>query len=133
MAGRLAGKVAVVTGAGSRGPGVGNGKAVAVLFAREGAGVLCVGQAVERVEETCAIIATEGNVAIPFAADVTDRTQCEAMVTAVVERYARLDILHNNVGISSLQGIRDVTEEEWDHVMAVNIKSMVFATQAAIP
>lgn len=133
MAERLAGKVAIVTGAGSRGPGVGNGKAAAILFAREGASVLCVDQAIERSEETCAIIAGEGNAATPFVADVTDRAQCEAMIAAAVERYGRLDVLHNNVGISSLQGIRDVTEEEWDHVMAVNVKSMLFATQAAIP
>src|SRR5262249_37215284 len=103
MAGRLAGKVAVVTGAGPRGPGVGNGKAAAILFAREGASVLCVDQAIERVEETCAIIAGEGNEASPFVADVTDRAQCTAMIAAAVERYGRLDILDNNVGISSLQ------------------------------
>jgi len=133
MAERLAGKVAIVTGAGSRGPGVGNGKAVAILFAREGASVLCVDQAIERSEETCALIAGEGNVATPFVADVTDRAQCEAMIAAAVERYGRLDVLHNNVGIASLQSIRDVTEVEWDHVMAVNVKSMVLATQAAIP
>ena len=133
MAERLAGKVAVVTGAGSRGPGLGNGKAAAILFAREGASVLCIDHAIERSEETCAIIAGEGYEATSFGADVTDRAQCEAMIAAAVERYGRLDILHNNVGIASLQGIRDVTEEEWDRVMAVNIKSMVFATQAAIP
>jgi NAD(P)-dependent dehydrogenase (short-subunit alcohol dehydrogenase family) len=133
MVGRLAGKVAVVTGAGSRGPGIGNGKAAAILFAREGASVLCVDQAVERVEETCAVIADEGCAATPFVADVTDRAQCEAMIAAAVERYGRLDILHNNVGIASLQGIREVTEDEWDHVMAVNIKSMVLASQAAVP
>jgi NAD(P)-dependent dehydrogenase (short-subunit alcohol dehydrogenase family) len=133
MAGRLAGKVAVVTGAGSRGPGVGNGKAAAILFAREGASVLCVDQGIERAEETCAIIADEGNVATSFGADVTDRAACEAMIATAAERYGHLDILHNNVGIASLQSVRDVTEEEWDHVMAVNVKSMVLATQAAIP
>ena len=110
MADRLAGKVAIVTGAGSRGPGVGNGKAAAILFAREGASVLCVDHVIERAKETCAIIAGEGNVATPFVANVTDRAQCEAMVAAAVERYGRLDILHNNVGIGSLQSIRDVTE-----------------------
>ena len=133
MAGRLAGKVAVVTGAGSRGPGIGNGRAAAILFAREGASVLCVDQVIERAEETCAIIAGEGNVATPFGADVSDRARCEAMIAAAVERYGHLDILHNNVGIGSLQGIRDVTEDDWDRMMAVNLKSMVFATQASIP
>ena len=74
MAGRLAGKVAIVTGAGSSGPGIGNGKATAILFAREGAKVLCVDQAIERAEETVALIAAEGGIAAAAAADVTTRT-----------------------------------------------------------
>src|SRR6184192_2123513 len=99
MAGRLNGKTAIVTGAGSSGPGIGNGKATAILFAREGAQVLCVDQALGRADETVAIIASEGGVASSLAADVTKRAGCDAMVTATVERYGRLDVLHNNVGI----------------------------------
>jgi NAD(P)-dependent dehydrogenase (short-subunit alcohol dehydrogenase family) len=133
MAGRLAGKVAIVTGAGSQGPGFGNGKAVAVLFAREGARVLCVDAVAERAEETAALIAKEGGEAAAFVADVTQRGQCEAMATAAVDRFGRLDILHNNVGIVSPHGIREVTEDDWNRMHAVNVTSMVFTTQAAIP
>jgi NAD(P)-dependent dehydrogenase (short-subunit alcohol dehydrogenase family) len=130
---RLAGKVAIVTGAGSSGPGVGNGKAAAILFAREGAKVLCVDQGIERAQETCDQISTEGGVASAFAADVTRRADCERLVAAAVERYGRLDVLHNNVGIGSFQAIRDVTEDEWDRTMKVNVKSMMLTIQAAIP
>ncbi len=133
MAGRLNGKVALVTGAGSSGPGVGNGKAAAILFAREGAKVLCVDAVLERAEETCAAIASEGGVASGFAADVSRRSDCVAMVAAAGDRYGRLDVLHNNVGIASLQTIQQVTEDEWDRLMAVNVKSMLLAIQAAIP
>jgi NAD(P)-dependent dehydrogenase (short-subunit alcohol dehydrogenase family) len=133
MVARLAGKVAIVTGAGSSGPGIGNGKATAILFAREGANVLCVDQQIERAEETCAIIREAGDSASAFAADVTRRADCAALVGAAVERYARLDILHNNVGIISNHDIRTVTEDAWDHIMDVNLKSMVLTTQAALP
>jgi NAD(P)-dependent dehydrogenase (short-subunit alcohol dehydrogenase family) len=133
MADRLKGKVAIVTGAGSRGPGVGNGKAAAVLFAREGAQVFCVDQTVERAEETCATIRSEGGEASVFQADVTRAQDCERVCATAVERYGRLDILHNNVGIESRKGVLEVTEEEWDRVMAVDLKSMLLTTRAAIP
>jgi NAD(P)-dependent dehydrogenase (short-subunit alcohol dehydrogenase family) len=134
VAGRLNGKVAIVTGAGSSGPGIGNGKAVAILFAREGARVLCVDLSLDRAQETVGIIASEGGVASALAADVTQRGDCQAMVATAIERYGRLDILHNNVGISApRQSIRQVTEEGWDQQMEVNVKSMLLAIQAAIP
>lgn len=132
MAGRLSGKVAIVTGAGSSGPGVGNGKAAAILFAREGARVLCVDAMLGRAEETVAAIASEGGAASAYAADVSRRPDCAAMVAAVIERYGRLDILHNNVGVGSLQTIEGVTDDEWDRLMEVNVKSMLLAIQAAI-
>src|SRR3954468_14433577 len=133
MVDRLAGKVALVTGAGSQGTVMGNGKATATLFAREGAKVVCVDQIVERAAETVAAILAEGGDAIAVAADVTKPGDCEQMVGVAIERYGQLNILHNNVGISSRQSIREVTEEGWDRVMGVNLKSMVFSTQAAIP
>lgn len=133
MSDRLRGKVALVTGAGSSGPGIGNGKATSILFAREGARVICVDQQVDRASETVAAIEAEGGTAYAVAADVTKRDDCERMVASGIERYGRLDILDNNVGIVVLQGIRDVTEAGWDRVMAVNLKGMVFATQAALP
>jgi NAD(P)-dependent dehydrogenase (short-subunit alcohol dehydrogenase family) len=133
MAGRLAGKVAIVTGAGSRGPGLGNGKATSILFAREGARVLCVDQARERAEETVGLIRGEGGEASAFAADVTRAADCAAMVTEAVARWGRLDVLHNNVGIESRKDLMDTPEDEWDQVMAVDLKSMFLATRAAVP
>jgi len=132
MANRLAGKVAIVTGAGSRGPGLGNGKAAAILFAREGARVLCVDAEMTRARETVEAIVAEGGVAAAWAADVTRAADCRSMVDAAVEHWGRLDILHNNVGIESRKLLLDTTEEEWDHVMAVDLKSMLLATQAAV-
>ena len=133
MSGRLAGKVAIVAGAGSRGPGLGNGKAAAILFAREGAAVLCVDVQLDRAEETVGIIKGEGGTATAFAADVTRGADCRAMVAAAVERHGGLHILHNNVGIESRKNVLETTEDDWDRVMAVDLKSMLLATQAAIP
>jgi len=133
MSERLAGKIAIVTGAGSRGPGVGNGKATAILMAREGAHVLCVDAQKDRAEETVALIQAERGEARAFAADVTRKADCDAMVAEAVGRWGGLDVLHNNVGIESRQMLMDTTEEEWDRVMAVDLKSMLLATQAAVP
>ena len=130
---RLEGKVAIVTGAGSSGPGVGNGKAAAVTFAREGARVLLVDAVLQRAEETLAMIVEEGGEASVFQADVTNANDCQRMVEDAVERYGRLDILDNNVGISRRGSILEVSEEDWDHVMAVNVKSIVLASRCAIP
>ncbi len=131
MSGRLASKVAIVTGAGSRGPGLGNGKAAAILFAREGARVLCVDVEIERAQDTVDLITSESGVASAWAADVTRGEDCRRMVSMAVERYGPLDILHNNVGIESRKELLETTEEEWDRVMAVDLKSMLLATQAA--
>src|SRR3989442_14993525 len=133
MGERLAGKIAIVTGAGSRGPGVGNGKAAAILMAREGARVLCVDAQKPRAEETAGLIRAERGEALAFAADVTRKADCEAMVAEAVGRWGGLDVLHNNVGIESRQTLMDTTEDEWDRVMAVDLKSMLLATQAAVP
>lgn len=130
---RLAGKVAIITGAGSSGPGVGNGKAAAILFAREGAQVLLVDLAPERAEETLAIIQAEGGEAAVFAADVTRAEDCRRMVDAAMDHYGRLDVLDNNVGISRRGTVLEIREEDWDYVMAVNVKSIVLASKYAIP
>jgi NAD(P)-dependent dehydrogenase (short-subunit alcohol dehydrogenase family) len=129
--GRLASKVAIVAGAGSRGPGLGNGKATAILFAREGARVLCVDQARERAEETVGLIRGEGGTAEALAADVTGAADCAAMVEEAVRRWGTLDILHNNVGIESRKDLFETTEEEWNRVLQVDLTSMLLATQAA--
>ena len=133
MAGRLAGKVAIVTGAGSRGPGLGNGKATAILFAREGARVLCVDLVKERADETFGLIRADGGEADAFSADVTRADDCRAMVAAAVERWGGLDILHNNVGIESRAGLLETTEEEWDQTLRVDLTSMFLATKSAVP
>ena len=133
MPDRLKGKVAIVTGAGSRGPGVGNGKAAAVLFAREGAKVLCVDIVAANAEETAAMIAKEGGIASVFACDVSRQADCARMAATAADRYGRIDILQNNVGISSRQGLAEITEDEWDHLMAVNVRSVALASQAAVP
>jgi NAD(P)-dependent dehydrogenase (short-subunit alcohol dehydrogenase family) len=133
MGERLRGKVAIVTGAGSRGPGVGNGKAAATLFAREGARVLCVDLVKERAEETAAAVRGEGGEAIAHAADVTRSPECEGMVAAALDHWGGLDILHNNVGIESRHAVMDTTEDEWDRVMQVDLKTMFLATKAAVP
>ncbi|HEU4370098.1 MAG TPA: SDR family NAD(P)-dependent oxidoreductase, partial [Methylomirabilota bacterium] len=99
----------------------------------EGARVLCVDQLKERAVETAGLIRAERGEAEPFAADVTRAAECRAMVAAAVERWGALDVLHNNVGIESRHGLMETTEEEWERVMAVDLKSVLLATQAAVP
>ena len=94
---RLQDKVAIITGAGSSGPGIGNGKATAMLFAQQGAKILVVDSQLDRAEETLKLIQEENGVASVFQADVTSASDCEAMVDAAMSRYGRLDILDNNV------------------------------------
>ncbi|MBM3598094.1 MAG: SDR family oxidoreductase [Alphaproteobacteria bacterium] len=133
LPGRLANKVALVTGAGSIGPGWGNGKAAAVLFAREGAKVLAADINLTAAEETRAIIAGEGGAADATAADVSKSDQVAAMVGRCLDRFGRIDILHNNVGIVATGGPVELSEEEWDRVSAVNIKSMFLTCKHVLP
>lgn len=130
---RLEGKVAIVTGAGSRGEGIGNGKAAAVLFAREGARVLLVDLHPERAEETLRMISDEGGEAMVMAGDVTREDECRRIVATAEDRYGRLDILHNNVGIDLAGNLLDDDMDAWDRVMNVNLRSMVLMCRAAIP
>ncbi len=130
---RLENKVAIVAGAGSSGPGIGNGRATSALFAREGASVLLVDSEVERAEETLAMIAAEGGTASALGADVTRADECERMVESALERYGRLDVLVNVVGILAFDSVVDVSEETWDRLMEVNVKSVVLASKFAIP
>ncbi|WP_024505921.1 glucose 1-dehydrogenase [Bradyrhizobium sp. ARR65] len=130
---RLKGKVALVVGAGSIGPGWGNGKATAVTFAREGALVLCVDRNAAAAEETAKIIAGEGGKASAFTADVSRAGEVEAMVAACLKAYGRIDVLHNNVGIAEMGSVVDVTEAEWDRVFAINLKSAYLAMKHVIP
>lgn len=133
MGNRLAGKAAIVTGAGSIGPGWGNGKATAVTFAREGAKVLCADINQEAAEETAAIISEEGLDAIAFQCNVTDSDRVKAMVDTCHDSFGSVDILHNNVGILGMGGPVEHSEEDWDRVNAVNVKSMFLTCKHAIP
>jgi len=133
MADRLEGKVALVVGAGSIGPGWGNGKATAAAFAREGAKVMCADINLAAAEETAAIIKKEGFEASVHKVDVTKSAEVEAMVKACQLAYGRIDILDNNVGIAEVGGVVEVSEQEWDRVMAVNLKSAFLTMKYVIP
>jgi NAD(P)-dependent dehydrogenase (short-subunit alcohol dehydrogenase family) len=130
---RLEGKVAMVVGAGSIGPGWGNGKATAVTFAREGAQVFCVDRNLAAAEETAGIIAKEGGKASAFTADVSRAAEVEAMVAACLQAYGRIDVLDNNVGIAEVGCVVKLPEEQWDRVFAVNLKSAYLAMKHVIP
>src|SRR4029450_1431732 len=130
---RLKGKTAMVVGAGSIGPGWGNGKATAVTFARQGAQVFCVDRNGAAAEETVKIITGEGGKATAFTADVSRATEVEAMVAACLKTYGRIDVLDNNVGIAEMGNVVEVTESEWDRVFAVNLKSAFLAMKHVIP
>ncbi len=113
MVGRVEGKNALVIGAGSIGPGWGNGKAAAVLYAREGATVVAVDINRDAAEETAEIIRSEGGTCHVMLCDVTRGDAVKAMVAAAVEACGRIDILHNNVGIVVVGGAEDLPESEW--------------------
>ena len=130
---RLEGKVAIVTGAGSSGDGIGNGKAASILFAREGAKVLLADFEEDRARETLKIIQEEGGVASTIQGDMTKLEDCQRMAQAAMERYGRVDILDNNVGISQRGTVVEVSEEDWDRVMTVNLKTIMLASKATIP
>jgi NAD(P)-dependent dehydrogenase (short-subunit alcohol dehydrogenase family) len=133
MPGRIQDKVAIVTGAGSSGPGWGNGKATSVLFAREGARVLAVDVNREAAEETCGMIRGEGHRAEAYVADVTDASQVDGLVGHCLSVFGRIDVLHNNVGIVEVGGCVEASEASWDRVMGVNVKSMFLTCKAVLP
>lgn len=133
MAGRLQGRVAFVTGAGSVGPGWGNGKATAVLFAREGAKVVALDLKREAAEETCGLIEREGGECLALEGDVSRDADVAASVAAATERFGRIDILHNNVGTAVLGGPVEVQEDDWDRIFAINVKSVFLTCKHVLP
>jgi NAD(P)-dependent dehydrogenase (short-subunit alcohol dehydrogenase family) len=133
MGERLKGKVAIVTGAGSVIPGMGNGKATAILFAREGARVMVVDLNLEAAEETKRIIDEEGGNSVAFKADVSKSSDCKSMVETCIQTFGQVDILHNNVGISLWGGAVETSEEDWDKVIDVNLKSMFLTCKYVLP
>ena len=133
MSKRLKDKVAIVTGAGSCGPGWGNGKATAVLFAREGAKVFAIDINPAAAEETAQIIGGESGSCTVHQTDVTDADQVRTMVERCLETYGRIDVLHNNVGILEVGGPVEASEESWDRVVAINLKSMFLTCKYVLP
>lgn len=130
---RLQGKVAIVTGAGTRSVIVGTGQATAILFAREGAKVLLVDLNVANAEATRQTIMAEGGAATVYQADVSQEADCQALVAAAIEHYGSLDILFNNVGVSGNGRVTEVAADDWDQVMRINLKSMMLTSKHAIP
>jgi NAD(P)-dependent dehydrogenase (short-subunit alcohol dehydrogenase family) len=134
---RLKDRVAIVVGAGqSPGEGIGNGRATALTFAREGAKVLCVDHNLDSAQETVDMIAAKGGTAEAFKADVTKNADLKAMVADALARWGKVDILHNNVGVSLSGGdaeLLDITEEAFDRCVAINLKSCVLAAKHVIP
>src|SRR5437588_3216754 len=131
----LEGKVAIVTGAGSRDSGgIGNGRAASILLAREGARVGLLDAVPEWAAETLKLSEDEGGEAITITADVTDSESCAAAVRAVIERWGRLDVLVNNVGVGGPPGTAvEVDPEAWERAMRVNVSSMMLMAKHAIP
>lgn len=133
MTGRLDGKVALITGAGCVGPGWGNGRAAAVLFAREGAKVFAVDRDADAMAETLAHVRDAGGTAAAHTCDVTDSAAVAAMVAACQTAFGRIDILVNNVGGSAPGGAAELSEEAWNGQLDYNLGSVFLACKHVIP
>ncbi|MFO1352233.1 MAG: SDR family NAD(P)-dependent oxidoreductase [Gammaproteobacteria bacterium] len=134
---RLAEKVAVIVGAGqSPGAGIGNGRATALRFAREGARVLAVDRNLVSAQETAALVTAEGGECLVFEADVTREATLAAAMAFAVRRWGRIDIVHNNVGVSLDGGdaaLQDLTEDVFDRLSAINLRGTIMACKHALP
>jgi NAD(P)-dependent dehydrogenase (short-subunit alcohol dehydrogenase family) len=134
---RLAGKIAVIVGAGqSPGEGIGNGRATVLRFAQEGARILAVDRDLASAEETAVLAAKSGCECVAFQADVTREATLAAAMVAAVERWGRIDILHNNVGVSIAGGdkpLDELTEAAFDHVSAINLRGTIMACKHVLP
>jgi NAD(P)-dependent dehydrogenase (short-subunit alcohol dehydrogenase family) len=134
MGDRLRGKVAIIVGAGQTpGETIGNGKATAMLFAREGATVLLVDRDGAAAADTGHAIEAEGGTGSVLEADVTQGDACRRMAEACVERYGRIDVLHNNVGIGTVGGPVELSEDDWDRVLDTNLKAMFLTCKHVLP
>ncbi len=129
----LAGKVAIVSGGGAAGDGIGNGRAAAILMARAGTRVVVADRELKLAERTVAMITAEGGTAVAYAGDVTNETDCKRLVDATVERWGRLDFLDNNVGIGSRGSVVDERPEDYRLVMQINVETMFLLSKHAIP
>lgn len=133
MADRLKGKTAIVFGAGSSGPGWGNGKAAAVAYAREGARVICIDLVQAAADETAAIISEEGGEALAIAADVTKQGSVDDAVATTMARFGGIQILHNNVGVTHMGGPVELSEEKFRAALDLNLGSVYRTAKAVIP
>src|SRR5262245_7412362 len=134
MSKRLENKVAIVVGAGSTpGETMGNGRATAILFAREGASVLLVDRDRDSMEETKRMIDAEEGVSSVCVADITRGDDCRRMAEQCSAPYGRVDILHNNVGIGGLGGPVELSEAAWDRVVDTNLKAMFLTCKHVLP
>lgn len=133
MARAMEDKAVIVSGAGSVGAGWGNGKAAAVLYAREGARVLAVDRNLQAAQETCDLIRGEGGICEVLAADVSKTPDIEAMMQAALDYFGRIDVLHNNVGIAETGGPVEASEESWNRVIAINQTSVFMTCKHVLP
>ncbi len=133
MGERLRNKVVFFSGAGSIGPGWGNGKAAAVAMAREGAKIFALDISKDAVEETADIIRQEGGWVETAVCDASKADQVEAAVRSCIKAFGRIDVLDNNVGIIDPGGPEDLTEAQWDRLMAINVKSLFLTCKNILP
>jgi NAD(P)-dependent dehydrogenase (short-subunit alcohol dehydrogenase family) len=133
VTGRLAGKTALIAGAGSVGPGWGNGRATAVIFAREGARVLLVDRDRDAVDQTAMQIHADGGTAVTRLADVTDESDMEGCIGACVEAFGRIDVLVNNVGGSRAGGVAELSTVDWQQQLDTNLTSVFIACKHVVP
>jgi NAD(P)-dependent dehydrogenase (short-subunit alcohol dehydrogenase family) len=135
VAGRLQGKRAIVVGAGQTpGQTIGNGRATALLYAREGAHVLLVDRDLDSARETQAMIEAEGGRALSHQGDVVSEADCRVLAEAAVEALGGVDVLHNNVGVGAGDsGVTSLAEEVWDHILDVNLKGTWFTCKHVLP
>jgi len=130
---RLEDKVAIVTGAGTRGEIAGTGQAASILMAREGAKILLCDIDIDRAEETLNVIEKEGGIGKIFIGDVTSEKDCEEMINESIKQFSKLDILFNNVGGPGGGMVTEIEEEDWHRSIDLNIKSAVMGSKYAIP
>ena len=129
----LEGKVAVVTGAGSKGGGMGTGKATAVLLARAGARVALVDRHADRLAETAELIASEGGTTTSVLADLATAAQCDVVADAVIEAFGGIDIVVHNAAAFAGGSLADTTQEVFDELVAVNLTVPFMLSRAALP
>jgi NAD(P)-dependent dehydrogenase (short-subunit alcohol dehydrogenase family) len=133
MNARMHGKTVIVTGAGAIADGMSNGRAAALLYAREGARVLAVDRNLASAEQTCAMIREEGGECQAHATDVAQSTEVQRMVAAAMDHFGRIDVLHNNVGIAETGGPVEASEDSWNRLVAVNQTSLFLTCKFTLP